>query len=293
MLHLIVNPNTKKSLKALSAAENILKERGAEYDVFRSEKTGDIRREVARLTEEGETTVVAVGGDGTLNEVLSGIVDPARTILGLIPAGTGNDFAAAARIPYGEKAVDLILNSKPKFTDFLDCGQAGRSLNIAGLGIDVDILARRERKKAEGKEMSYFSSLIRSLLSYRPLQMKIIADGVELNCAALLAAACNGTQFGGGIRICPPAAIDDGKMDFLAVDCPRRIFLPYYLIKLMRGKLYKNKICRRILCEEVRIFPDGTDNVQLDGEIVGAKELVVRVVTQKLRMYRGEYGQSV
>ena len=105
MLHLIVNPNTKKSHKVLAAAENLLKERGAEYDVFRSEKKGDIRREVARLTEEGETTVVAVGGDGTLNEVLAGIVDPARTILGLIPAGTGNDFASAAHIPYGEKAV--------------------------------------------------------------------------------------------------------------------------------------------------------------------------------------------
>ncbi len=287
MLHLIVNPNTKKSEKVLAEAEAVLSARSVRYDVYRSKDRGDIAREVRRLTSAGETTVIAVGGDGTLNEVLTGISDPEKAVLGLIPAGTGNDFAKRAGIPYGAKAIDLFLGGEPKYTDFLDCGGGKRSLNIAGLGIDVDILERIERKKAAGKKMSYFSSLLRSLIKYKPVKMQIIADGVEKSYFVLIAAACNGTRFGGGIPICPPAVIDDGKMDLIAVDCPKKIFLPYYLIKLKRGKLHKNKIYHRVLCEEAHILPTGTQSVQLDGELFAATELHVKIVSGKLRMYRG------
>ena len=287
MFHLVVNPNTKKSEGVLAAAVARLKEAGAEFDVYRSEQQGDITAAVARLTAEGENIILAVGGDGTLNEALTGIQDPSRTVLGLIPAGTGNDFAHRAAIPYGEKAVDLILHSEPKFTDFLDCGGGKRSMNIAGLGIDVDILERRERKKAAGKKMSYFSSLIRSLLKYKPVKMRLVADGNEAEYSILIAAACNGTDFGGGIPICPPAVIDDGKIDLIAVDCPNRLALPFYLIKLMRGKLHKSKIYHHVLCEEADIYPAGTKSVQLDGELLPATELHVRIVSGKLRMYRG------
>lgn len=287
MLHLIVNPNTKKSETVLKETESRLKEAGAAYDVFFSREREDIASEVARLTREGETTVVAVGGDGTLNEVLSGISDPQRTVLGLIPAGTGNDFANKAGIPYGAEAVDLLLHAEPKFTDFLDCGEGKRSLNIAGLGIDVDILERRERKKAAGKKMSYFSSLLRSLVKYKSVRMRIVADGAEKDYSVLIAAACNGSLFGGGIPICPPAVIDDGKIDLIAVDCPKRIALPVYLVKLMRGKLQTCKIYHHVLCEEAEIFPEGTEHVQLDGELVPARSLKVKAVSGILRMYRG------
>ena len=286
MLHLIVNPASKKAKETADAVTARLDNEKIAYDVFFSAGKGDIAGEVFRLTQE-ETTIVAVGGDGTLSEVLSGIAEPEKTILGLIPAGTGNDFAAKANIPQGEKALDLILGSEPKFTDFLDCGEGKRSMNIAGLGIDVDILERRERVNKKGKHMSYFSSLIRSLIKYRPVKMKIISDGEERDYSVLIAAACNGSLFGGGIPICPTAVIDDGKIDLIAVDCPKRILLPFYLIKLMRGKLQKSKIYHRVLCEEAEIFPEGTESVQLDGELIPAKSLHVRVVSGKLRMYRG------
>ncbi len=283
----MVNPNTKKSMKVLAEAEEVLKANGAEYDVFRSAASGDIKEEVRRLTSEGETTVVAVGGDGTLNEVLTGIADPERTVLGLIPAGTGNDFAARANIPYGADAVQLLLHSEPKLTDFLDCGEGKRSMNIAGLGIDVDLLERIEKRRAVGKKMSYFSSLLRSLLTYKPVKMRVVADGKEMEFSVLLAVACNGSQLGGGMPICPTAVIDDGKIDLVAIDCPKKIVLPYYLIKLMRGTLGKKKIYHRVLCEEASIYPEGTESVQLDGELFPATELHVKIVSGKLRMYRG------
>lgn len=288
MLHLIVNPNSSKGKaeKVLAEAEKKLQSEGVEYDVFRSTRRGEIAEHVRSLTEEGEQVLIAVGGDGTLNEVVRGIADPARTILGLIPAGTGNDFAATAGIPEGAEAVDLILHSEPKFTDYLECGNA-RSINIAGLGIDVDILERCERKKHGGAKSKYYRSLLVSLMKYKAMKMKVVVDGEEREHSSLLAAVCNGTMFGGGIPICPPAVLDDGKLDLVIVDCPKRWKLPYYLVLLKKGKILTRSCSHHTLCSSVTIVPERKGNVQYDGELFPAEKLEARIVTNTLRMYRG------
>ncbi len=288
MLHLIVNPTSSKGQaeKILAEAEKKLQSEGVEYDVFRSTRRGEIAEHVRSLTEEGEHTLIAVGGDGTLNEVVRGISDPARVILGLIPAGTGNDFAATARIPEGAEAVDLILHSEPKFTDYLECGIT-RSINIAGLGIDVDILERCERKKHGGAKSKYYRSLLVSLMKYKAMKMKVVVDGEEREHSSLLAAVCNGTMFGGGIPICPPAVLDDGKLDLVIVDCPKRWKLPYYLTLLKKGKILTRSCSHHTLCSSVTIVPERKGNVQYDGELLPAEQLEARIVTDTLRMYRG------
>ncbi len=295
MLHFIVNPNAYAADPAtLSALEEKLKARGAEYDIFLSQEKGEIAGHVRALTErEGEHTVVAVGGDGTLNEVLCGIADPARVTLGLIPLGTGNDFAAAANIPVGLEALSLILDGEAKYTDYLECGDERRSINIAGLGIDVDILERMERRRERGKKASYFKCLIASLMKYRGIGMRVKVNGEEKEYKSLLAAVCNGRQFGGGIPICPPAVLDDGKLDLLVVDCPNRLKIPFHLVLLMKGKILTRKIAHHMLCEEVEILPEKGGSAQYDGELFPAEGLSVRVVSGKLKVFRGENAQSV
>lgn len=286
MLHFILNPKAHGGSEELFATLDArLRTSGVPYTWFRAEKMGDIEEYVGAIGA-GET-VIAVGGDGTLNIVLRALQDPASVTLGLIPAGTGNDFAAAAGIPVGAAALDLILNGTPKYTDYLECGNGLRSMNIAGLGIDVDILERCERKKKNGKKASYFKSLLASLCKFKALKMLVTADGESTEYRALIAAACNGRQFGGGIPICPPAVIDDGKLDLVVIECPKRIKLPYYLVLLMKGKVLTRSVSHHILCEEVRIVPENAGSVQLDGELVPAGELDVRVVSGKLKMYRG------
>lgn len=288
MLHLIVNPGAceGKGKNILEEVENRLKERGVEYDVFCPKARGEIRSHVAELTKEGGKTVIAMGGDGTLNEVMCGISNVEGTVLGLIPAGTGNDFAEAAHIPAGADALSLILDGEPKYTDFLDCGTY-RSINIAGLGIDVDILERCERKEHGSERGKYLSALLASIVKFQAIDMEVTVDGEKHELKALLAAACNGSQFGGGIPICPPALLDDGKLDLVLIKCPRRLKIPVELMKLMKGKILNRPIARHILCEEVRIVPAVKGNAQYDGELHPADELHVKVVSGKLRMYRG------
>ncbi len=288
MLHLLVNPNSSRGMgeKVLAAAEERLRAEQVGYDVFRSSARGETERHVRALTEAGEGDLVVVGGDGTLNEVVRGLFDPSTVRLGLLPAGTGNDFAAAAHIPAGVAALDLILGGEPKYTDYLECGNGFRSINIAGLGIDVDILERCERKKHGGAKSKYFRSLLVSLLKFRAVEMEVEADGEKSTHRALLAAACNGNMFGGGIPICPPASLDDGKLDLVVVDCPNRIKVPYYLILLMKGKLLTRSFAHHIPCTEARILPRTGGNVQYDGELAPTGGLDVRVVSGKLKVYR-------
>ncbi len=288
MLHFIVNPCSKGAKKILEPLTDRLRESGLEYNIVAESGRQEARGRVREITSgEGIHKIVAVGGDGTVNDVLCGLADPSRVELGIIPAGTGNDFATAAKIPTGLDALDLILKGEAKYTDFIECGDGQRSMNIAGLGIDVDILQRVEAMEHGGEKSKYYRGLLASLKSYRGQKITVTVNGEKQETLSLIAAACNGTDFGGGIPICPQAVLDDGKLDLVLVDLPKRWKLPYYLLCLMRGKAPKLSIYHHTLCEEAEIVQETGDRVQLDGELLTAKALSVRVVHNKLKLFRG------
>lgn len=283
MLNIIVNPNALmgRGGKLLKKAEKKLGEAGAEYRIWHSDKKGAITGFARTLSEAGETDIVAFGGDGTLNEVLSGI-QPEKVRLGLIPAGTGNDFACAANIPIGVGAIDLILNREPVYTDFLEFDDGRRSMNIAGIGMDVDILKRKEKRGG-----TYFGAFLASLFRYRGTDISVTVNGETKEYHAMIAAMCNGKNLGGGIPLCPPADIEDGLMELLVIDCPKRSKLLGELIRLMRKKLLTRPIAHRFSCEEAQIVLKERGSAQYDGEIKPCERLAGRIVSGKLRMYRG------
>lgn len=290
MLNLITTPKAlkKKGKKILASVEARLKKEGVEYRVFVTERKGHATEIARTLTqEEGETLLVVMGGDGTINEVLNGISRPEDCILGLIPAGTGNDFASFASVPHGSSALDLILNGEAKFTDYIQFDDGRRTMNIAGIGMDVDILSRCERGKFFHGKIKYFISLIASLIKYRGLKVRVTAGDFCEEHNTLIAAVCNGAQFGGGIPICPPAVIDDGKMELIVIDSPKRSKLPWALIKLMKGKILTLPIAKRITCERAEILPETACTAQYDGELFEASVLRAEIVTGKLRIFRG------
>lgn len=288
MLHVLVNSYAvgKKGGALVCEIEKRLEAAGIPHRIFNSGREGGIGEYVRDKSAAGETQFVAVGGDGTLNELLSNLADPTVCEIGLIPAGTGNDFAAAAKIPKGIKALDFILEGKSAFVDYIECGDGHRSMNIAGLGIDVDILLRRINARNEGKKMSYFKSLKKSLKEYRGIKVRVTADGETRECNTMIAAVCNGSRLGGGLRLCPAAKIDDGKLGLVLVDYPEKHILRE-LFALVRGKLLERKITHYTECTEVEILPEQPESVQYDGEVYPTGALRAKVVSGKLRMYRG------
>lgn len=290
MLNFIVNLHSLrgKYKKLISQLEERLRANGAKYRFFYSKAPGDCVKFSRCLSEAGETEIIGVGGDGTLNEILCGLYDPSRVHLGLIPAGTGNDFAASAHIPLGADALYCILGKEAVATDFIECDDGDRSLNIAGVGIDVDILERCARKKHGGRKSKYFFSLLASLFHFRGFGADITVNGETTRSNILIAAICNGKQLGGGIPLCPVAEIGDGMMELVVVDCPkRRIQLIKELIYLMRGKLLTRAITHRYPCREAIIKPDGNRVVQYDGELREKDALRATLISGKLHMYRG------
>lgn len=288
MINVILNPRSgegkKKKLFARALAR--FNERGQEVRVFETEKAGQAALLAHDLSQEGGDLVV-IGGDGTLHEVINGFSDFENCALGLIPAGTGNDFAAAAGIPLEpEKAVDLILDTQPQFTEFMQFPQGVRGINVAGTGIDVEILKRCRASKVLRGRFQYIISLIISLCIFRNYKMKVRVNGKESTYNALIACVGNGYRIGGGVPMCPEAKVGDGLLDFVVVDDVKKPKVPPAFVKLMKGKILREKFTFFERCEHIEIEPDPPQTIQIDGEFYDGLPFVVDVVKDKLRMYR-------
>ena len=141
--HIIVN-SARTGEKKIARAVAAFKKYGKEVTVHRTKKQGHAGEIAAELSSLGEDcAIIVMGGDGTLHEVLGGISGFERCAMGLIPCGTGNDFAVAAKIPKNiEKAAKLIAEGSPRPIDHIELSNGLRSINAVGMGIDVDVLKK-------------------------------------------------------------------------------------------------------------------------------------------------------
>ena len=285
--HIISNPGAgkTKSGKSLQIVQDVFTESGAAFETHLTERAGDATEIARRLTENGETEIIALGGDGTLHEVLNGLADPSACNFGLIPSGTGNDFAEKIGLPLDADATArIVLKGEVKETDYLEVGGM-RCMNVAGVGMDVDVLERCQKGKMKGK-LKYFKSLLQSLFSFKGYRVEIQSEEVTETRDVLLAAACNGSQFGGGIRICPAADVADGKLDVVIVDC---LGGKWKIIKafmaLLKGKILEYPAAKHFLCDTVKFLPKQDCAMQLDGELYRGVPFDVKL-RRGLKFYR-------
>ena len=287
LFHIIANPvaGKKSSKKNLEIVQNVFTEQGVEFQTHYTSCKGDAKEIVRQLTENGETEIVALGGDGTLHEVLNGLADPTACNLGLIPSGTGNDFAEHIGLPLDAKsAAEIILKGETKETDYLEISGL-RCMNVSGLGIDVDVLERCQRGKLRGK-IKYLMSLVQSMFAFKGLQVEVESDGIKEEHNLLIAAACNGTQFGGGIQICPEADSTDGKLNAVLVDfIDGKIKIIKAFIQLMKGKILEYPTAKHFLCDSLKFMPKTPCPIQLDGEIYKDIPFIVKL-KRGLHFYR-------
>lgn len=270
MYNIIFNPvaGKQKAFKNLGVVERIMQERGVEYQVHKSGGIHDAEYIARSLTQEGEREIIVLGGDGTLNEVLNGLDDPSVCKLGLVPSGTGNDFASRMGIPADpEKAILRILDGEAKPVDYIDVSGT-RSMNVAGLGIDVDVLERCQRGRLKGK-IKYLLSLVKSLFTFKGIKVKIECEGRETETReVLICAVCNGSVFGGGIKICPEADPRDGQFNVVIVDCLGGVLkIVQAFIELMKGKILTYPLTTYFKADKVTFVPEEKCPIQLDGEL--------------------------
>ena len=291
MLDFVVNPiaggkNGKKLNKVLIKLEGYLTERQVNYAIHKTTCAKQATLLAKTLIEQGASDIIVVGGDGTLHEVINGFSNFENVNLGIIPCGTGNDFATALKLPQDPvEALKLIIDGTPKYTDFMQMPTV-RGLNIIGTGIDVDVLKRYSAKKKKTK-WAYTSCLIKTLFNFDYIDFGAEFNGKTENYRSFIACIANGYRYGGGIPICPPADPTDKKLDFLIVReiKPRIKIIPTFL-KLKGGKITKVKQTEHALVESIKITPSLPYTVNVDGELYENIPFEVKIVSDKLKVYR-------
>ncbi len=290
MLDFIVNPSAggkqgKKIKKCVELIEQRLKERKIEYTFHHAKELGQTKALTQALITDGATDVIIMGGDGTLHAAINGFHNFENVNMGIIACGTGNDFAAAIGIPSDPvKAVDLIIDGTPKYTDFMQMPTV-RGLNVIGMGIDVDVLKRYESLKKKTK-LGYTSSLVKTLFKFDYIDFSATLDGEEEQHNSFIAAVANGDRFGGGIKICPIANQSDGKLDFIAVKAMKKLAIVGAFLKLKAGKILSLKETTHKTVEKISVKSDIPYTVNVDGELYENIPFEVEVVSNKLKIYR-------
>ena len=249
MYYFIVNPGSRSGngKHVWKTVEEILEAEEVEYRVFFTSCRYHATRLAREITARDERlTLVAVGGDGTVNEILSGIRDFSKVTFAYIPTGSSNDFARALGLPSDTAAaVQNLLH--PSYFRRIDLGRARlgeQTLHFAvscGCGFDAAIChaafcssVKKLLNRLRLGKLTYIATGIRQLLLSRPAPLAITLDGRQtLRFRRTVFAAVMNCRFeGGGLRFCPRALPDDGQLDICVVEGSRLLIVPLFLLSL-------------------------------------------------------------
>ena len=290
MLDFIINPisggkNGKKMKKNVELIKARLEERKVEYRFHFTERKSHATELTKSLIESGSDNIIVVGGDGTLHEVINGFCNFDKVALGIIPCGTGNDFANALKIPEDAvKALDIVLDGTPKYTDFMQMPTV-RGINIIGMGVDVDVLKYYNKLKKKSK-FGYTKCLVKALLKFQYTDFDAITKDWNEHYRSFIACVANGYRYGGGIQICPPADATDKKLDFVAIKEMNKFKLILTFLKLKKGKIMSVKETVHKQVTEIKIDAPLPYTVNVDGELYDDIPFEVKIVSDTLRVYR-------
>lgn len=266
--------------------ERLLPSLGAPYEILRTERPGHAT-EMARAAMS--RIVVAVGGDGTINEVANGLVG-ADKVLGIIPAGSGNDFVKSVGITRNLSHCFSTLRARTlKKIDLASvaCGvREGGSMKYArgryfingvGIGFDGQVAWRVSRMKHLRGTLAYFVAVLQTLGNYRPPEFGITLDGKSTTGTKLLIATGNGKSAGGGFYLTPEAIVDDGWLNTCAIEDVSVLKILRLIPAVMSGKSVNDAAVRYSRARSIEVESSAKFTVHADGEVVGHNVSGVRM----------------
>jgi diacylglycerol kinase (ATP) len=232
----LVNPvsgtRKKDQLRKLIAATNLTQQFAGE--IFDTNAEGDYQWLREKITSEQITDVVIAGGDGTINQVVGALKDiPVH--FGIIPAGSGNGLALAAKIPRKQdRALDLVLTGNPILTDAFTINNRFACM-LSGLGFDAQVAHDFALQKKRGL-ITYTKESVKNFFKAHPWQFEITIDDFTFFTEAFFISIANSNQFGNQFTIAPSASLHDGLLDIVIVQKMSRLRLPFALLQQIRGK---------------------------------------------------------
>ncbi len=238
-----------------------------------AEHLAELAKEGAEKGAEKDYIIVAVGGDGTVSRIAGALAGTGKA-MGLIPAGTGNDFARSLSLPTDPVAAckTVLTGRRTKLDIGLFNGRA--FCNVVGAGLDAEVVADANNVfKRYCGSLSYVFALLKQLFAYKPPRIKLVVDGEEYVADAWLVAVANGRYFGNGMRIAPEADPRDGLLDVIVVSNISRVTFLRLFPLVYSGKHISLPVIKTWRGTDISLFCDKPVSIQADGEFAGKTPL--------------------
>lgn len=239
------------------------------------------------LTEQfvkaGYYAVVAVGGDGTVNEVARSLRHT-HTALGIIPAGSGNGLARHLKIPMNvKKAVEHLNHAEPILMDY---GLVNEQPFFCTCGTGFDAYVSTEFAKGKHRGIrTYLENIIKGFFKYKPEHYHLQGDGIDLKVKAFILTFANASQWGNNAYIAPQASVQDGKMDISILSNLPLISIPSLAIQLFTKTIDKDFLMTTLRTESVKLYRNAPGPFHYDGEpYEEGKKITIKMVPDGLRV---------
>ena len=257
-----------------------------------SEYAGQATEMAYQFARMGFDAVVAVGGDGTVNEIAKGIIKAEKlklkgeraTALGIIPMGSGNGFARHLNIPIKpQKAIEMLNHSEPIRTDY---GVANGRLFVSTCGTGFDaVIADHFAGSNKRGFATYFQNILHDVFSYTPQTYHLVGDGLDVTHKAFLITFANANQWGYEALIAPKASVQDGKMDIMLMSSHAILGSASLALRLFAGSIDDSHFMDTIRAKEVTLERESAAPFHIDGDPVEMeKDIHIQIVPDGLNV---------
>jgi diacylglycerol kinase (ATP) len=256
---------------------------GIDIDIAYTEAAGHATELARAAAQAGYDAVIAVGGDGSINEVARGLVGT-NTAIGIIPAGSGNGFAHFIGIPFRtSSAIKTIAKMKVKQVDTATINDEF-FVSVAGVGFDAFVADKFSRSKKRGL-IAYSRIIIREYMLFRPKRFKIYVNNRVLRKRAFMITFANSNQFGFNAKISPKASVTDGLIDVCVLHKPPVYLAVFVILFAFMGLTHLTPFLEVYKAKEVRMIQRKNFIAHIDGDqITLSKQLIVKVNPLSLKV---------
>lgn len=282
----IVNTNSAKGRKERisRAIESGIDHNLYDVSISYTESADHVINLSKNAVADNTNIIVAVGGDGTVNEVASQMINT-NYILGIVPLGSGNGLARHLGIPRNiEKAIDIISKQQ---TTIIDTGSINGRIfvSIAGIGFDA-LVAKRFAAGIRRGFLGYFQIIAKEFFKYKLQSYNLVFDnGMEINMKALFVSFANSNQFGYNTKIAPKAKLRDGLLDVCIVKKPKIWQVPIIASLILLRRVDVSSSIKIVKSKNLKVVREQEGVVNIDGEAINfGKELKIKVNPLSLKI---------
>ncbi|OFX85708.1 MAG: hypothetical protein A2W99_05980 [Bacteroidetes bacterium GWF2_33_16] len=284
-----VNPISggKRKNYAISLIERYILENNFNYEIVYTRFSGDANQQVKDRFSQGIKKFVAVGGDGTINEVASAIVNT-DAILGIIPIGSGNGLARHLKIPMNpKKALQTIQKGNILKMDY---GQINDRLFFCTTGVGFDAHIGHIFAKNEGRGFAnYIKATVSEFIRYKSERYEINLNNKTIFRDAFLITVANASQYGNNAHIAPKAMVDDGQLEVAIMHQFPLYSAPFLGARLFLKNIDKSSYLETFSCNELTIRRKKPDVIHFDGEPGEmGEELKIKIIPKGLNVLVGK-----